>query len=170
MLFGIREQFAIETEVVGFTDDGRPLGKLRIWAAGTPVGDFSEVQHLGVADMYFADTVETTGDRIDHCLDRGSPAEIVQLIKSKIYGDDETLTLDEIEQEAKRFNKFVLFPGIEAFDSLFGVLVYIDDEILFIWAPFDDVSQCQHVQMPKDLLLQPMELFHDWYQNQTSVN
>lgn len=136
MLFGHRESFGIQSELLRHSDSGSgaPIGRVSLWISGEALGDGTE-EVLSVCTGGFECAISATGKRRDPALDsQDADAVAKRLIAALFCPSNDPPTMAEADLVAGRFNDFVLCPYLASvFDDDYVFLIDDAEDVRVIW-------------------------------------
>ena len=143
MLIGDPNDFAIEAIVEpDLTTPSAVWGRMCIHIGAVTLGDFSDPYCALYPAYEQFDWHSKLRVRLwDEAFDGKSPAEIHDIVRNAIYGDDDR-TIEQIQNDSFRFGKFDFLTNWgEQFDGFASVIVSPDPAtMMFLHKPYADLA------------------------------
>src|ERR1043165_8809165 len=109
MLFGNKDRFAVESELIP-GDFDYPFGRITFWSDGNPLGDYSAVTILTVDLFNCRSFLKDTGQRHDPTLETPPNEEALKKVYDAIY-DPSVSDENEMYDLLMYYSKFCLCPN-----------------------------------------------------------
>lgn len=162
MLFGDKELLAIQCELSP-PHTHHLFGKVLLYAGGKELGDGSAVVVIGDLTGFFKESQTFIGQRADDSFYNKSPAEILSLAYTSLYGPNDQSLANQMASE-RRYRKFVIMPnGCESFDGEFAILIETTNGQQFIYR---DGNDAREISLPKTYYESIIFSFCSWVEKE----
>lgn len=135
MIFGSKNRFAIESEIVESAEFN--FGRICFWVEGTVLGDYDTTVILDPLADFLSTTLCYEGERHDQALLDVSAEQALNQVYSSLYGADTSTQQAPTDEQLHSYQKLSICPnGCEAFDGELVILLEDDIGERWIWREF----------------------------------
>jgi hypothetical protein len=160
-VFGARERFAIQVEVLERTDTS-VFGTIWLWIDGVRLGDPEQVVVLNVPADFLGRFLETSGQRRDVELAAETPERVLDVVTGSLFEGPER-TLREIREAERRYGKLVLCPGGgESFDGELAVVLEDGAGTRVVFRDYETATT-REIRLGPEELESIIRAFLDWF-------
>ena len=163
MIFGVREDFAIECfhEPEYPNAHGWVFGRMCVWARGVELGNLDEPAcMLNVTEGHFEDCLDQLDELCDESVDDLPNGVAFQFLDTALYLDD-ARTNAQIHSDAVRFSKFDFLTNWgESFDGTKAFLLKSGEHYRILYRLSCDT--CGSADVTRERLVNAMLAFLEW--------
>jgi hypothetical protein len=137
MLFGSRDEFAIECHEKAMSADRLVRGRVCVWCRGVGLGRLQEPCILTGLECHLRDLLGTLDTRQDPAVDNKGDEEAIRLLTWASYGLDEEIDVGGRRfgpADRRRMSRFVFLTNrLEAFDGWSAFLLLSGEEVRILY-------------------------------------